>query len=168
MNDFTGEHSPMFYEGEKHTHHRMTFWFGNACLPSSVILFFLPVPGFKPQLFQPSEKLNSKVSLWQGDITGLEIDAIVNSIHGDESDGDYDSIRKNGTVADCIYKAGGQSLFTELVNLMESSANIFEYRPVMITRGYQLPAKCTSDRYLHGISSGTGQVGQLGLVAYYM
>ena len=29
--------------------------------------------------FEPSEKLNAKVCLYQGDITALEIDAIVNA-----------------------------------------------------------------------------------------
>ena len=94
---------------------------------------------------QPSQKFNTKVSLWQGDITDLEIDVIVNSIHGDEQSEDYYYISRNDhceTVADCIYKAGGQSLFTELVDLLESPETMFELRPAVITKGHQLPAKC--------------------------
>lgn len=35
--------------------------------------------GYCEQLFPINKKLNEKVSLWRGDITHLEIDAIVNA-----------------------------------------------------------------------------------------
>lgn len=74
----------------------------------------------------------------------LEIDAIVNSVHGDESPGDFYHISRNShcnTVADCIYKAGGHALFTELVELRDSPEHMFECKSVVITKGHQLPAK---------------------------
>ena len=84
-------------------------------------------------------KLRTKVSLWQGDITKLKIDVIVNSIHGGEYIGYYDNILKMkdcNTVADCIYKAGGRSLY------VEATKSISEGLIPVITQGYDLPAKC--------------------------
>ena len=90
--------------------------------------------------FQSSSELNAKVSLWKGDITKLEVDAIVNSIHGDESVLDFDYITltpEPRTVADCIYKAGGKAILEELCESKEWGKD----EPV-VTRGHRLPAKC--------------------------
>lgn len=94
--------------------------------------------------FQPSHKLCSKVSLWQGDIAKLEVDAIVNSVHGDEDISHFHliSMCRPRTVADCIYKAGGKSLLAELSEKSDWS----NFKPI-ITGGYQLPAKCEENNY---------------------
>lgn len=42
------------------------------------VIFLLGKTKEKP-LFDVNETLNEKVSLWQGDITSLEVDAIVNA-----------------------------------------------------------------------------------------
>ena len=39
----------------------------------------VPMPNDKKADLQPNTTLNSKISLWQGDITVLEIDALVNA-----------------------------------------------------------------------------------------
>ena len=83
----------------------------------------------------------TKVSLWQGDITKLKIDAIVNSIHGDEKPGCYDYLSDFTTVADCIYKAGGATLFNEIATCVSGGIGYLLDTPV-ITKGYKLPAKC--------------------------
>lgn len=89
--------------------------------------------------FQPSQKLDSKVSLWQGDITELKVDAIVNSIHGDEDDYHRSYLRPTTTVADCIYIAGGKSLLQDLAQKLDDRV---DENQVMVTKGYELPAKC--------------------------
>lgn len=106
--------------------------------------YSIPDHESKSSAFQPSQKLNSKVSLWQGDITKLAIDCIVNSVHGNENlNVSYYSWLINckapPTVADCIYKAGGRPLLLELCQKMEQ--DIFLTEPV-VTKGYDLPAKC--------------------------
>lgn len=92
--------------------------------------------GYIPS-FQPSSKLNAKVSIWKGDITELEVDAIVNSVHGNETVAYYGLIGKPATVADCIYKAGGKALLEELCIL-----NYWERSEAVVTHGHRLPAKC--------------------------
>ena len=109
---------------------------------------FIDVPEAQPnapqsaQPFQLSPKLNSKVSLWLGDITLLAIDVIVNSIHGNETLPHYDysisghQYTKFLTVADCIHKTGGRSLVEELLG-KDGFPHV-----TTITKGHQLPAKC--------------------------
>lgn len=97
--------------------------------------------------FQPSSKLNAKVSIWKGDITKLEVDAIVNSVGGDERVYDYDYIQYSpapATVSKCIYRAGGKAILEALCNSTEWKEN----KPV-VTHGYALPAKCK----FHGIKA---------------
>lgn len=84
-------------------------------------------------------KLSTKISLWQGDITKLKIDVIVNSIHGNEEPEFYDfemEMDRSITVAGCIFKAGGRSLYVEAATSISKG-----FIPV-ITKGYDLPAKC--------------------------
>lgn len=90
-------------------------------------------------MFQPSHKLNSIISLWEGDITKLEIGAIVNSAHYNDLCSSYDYISHIRTVAGSIYKAGGKELVEELKEKWNENAVTF--KPI-VTKGHQLSAKC--------------------------
>ncbi|KAK7901984.1 hypothetical protein WMY93_018753 [Mugilogobius chulae] len=73
--------------------------------------------------------LSDKVSLYKGDITLLEVDAIVNAANS--------SLLGGGGVDGCIHKAAGSCLFDECHSL-----NGCETGKAKITCGYDLPAKC--------------------------
>ena len=77
----------------------------------------------------PAPFLDNKVSLWQGDITRLEIDAIVNST---------DFRYSGGGGIDCvIHRAAGLTL--------EDECDALDACPMgqtRITSGHALPAKC--------------------------
>ncbi|XP_049926606.1 ADP-ribose glycohydrolase MACROD2 isoform X3 [Epinephelus moara] len=72
--------------------------------------------------------LNDKVSLYKGDITVLEVDAIVNAANS--------SLLGGGGVDGCIHKAAGSCLYDECHSL-----NGCETGKAKITCGYDLPAK---------------------------
>ena len=78
-------------------------------------------------IFEVSDTLNSKVSLWKGDITTLKIDAIVNAAKKDLCGGDG--------VDGCIHKAAGPKLLQECIQL--NGCNTGECKS---TGGYELPA----------------------------
>ena len=75
--------------------------------------------------------LNEKISLWEGDITRLEVDAIVNSCSAK-------LMSRPGlpTVYNAIHAAAGPMLMTECLSLRVG------YDAVTVTGGYNLPAKC--------------------------
>jgi O-acetyl-ADP-ribose deacetylase (regulator of RNase III) len=78
--------------------------------------------------FIPSSQLNKKVSLWQGDITQLEIDAIVNAAKT--------TLLGGGGIDGAIHKAAGKGLINECKMIGGCPPG-----HCRITSGYKLPAK---------------------------
>ena len=78
---------------------------------------------------EPSLSLNCKVSLWRGDISTLELDAIVNTCNP--------VLRSDSMgVSDTIHQAAGP--------LLRKECNLYSciHGDAILTCGYNLPAKC--------------------------
>lgn len=75
-----------------------------------------------------NKELNEKVSLYQGDITKLAVDVVVNAANN--------TLLGGGGVDGAIHKAAGKELLAECKTL-----NGCETACAKITKGYKLPAK---------------------------
>jgi len=96
-----------------------------------------PVPEAKPVEKEPvvdnkwpkaNKAINRKISHWTGDITTLEIDAVVNAANS--------SLLGGGGIDGAIHSAAGDNLYRECLTLNGTPTGTTK-----ITRGYNLPAK---------------------------
>ena len=108
---------------------RASWW---VCAPSEDVLSAGEEVQTPEDAYSPNPTLNSKVSLWHGDITRLEIDAIVCS-----SGANLTSSALPGTVFAAVHRAAGSLLQSECQLLLRC-----EPANAKVAFGYNLPARC--------------------------
>ncbi|GJQ81537.1 hypothetical protein Trydic_g4898 [Trypoxylus dichotomus] len=87
------------------------------------------IPAHSSPPFRYDPELNHKVILWSGDISSLQVDAIVNSTN--------ESMTDSNPISDRIYERAGSELKEE-INLDIRECGTGEVR---VTQGYALPAR---------------------------
>ena len=85
-----------------------------------------------------SRTLNSQLFLWQGDITRLKVDAIVNAANS-QMLGCWAPL--HNCIDNCIHSAAGIQLRQECYELMQAQGHDEQTGLAKITLGYNLPAK---------------------------
>lgn len=86
----------------------------------------------------PVSPVDSRLRLWQGDITRLQIDAIVNAANS-RMLGCFVPLHK--CIDNAIHSAAGMELREECSRIMNEQAHDEPTGKAKITRGYNLPAK---------------------------
>ncbi len=85
---------------------------------------------------EPIEIQKKGISLWQGDITRLKVDAIVNAANA-QMLGCFQPL--HSCIDNCIHSAAGVQLREECNNIMKG--RLLPTSHAVITKGYNLPAK---------------------------
>lgn len=88
--------------------------------------------------FQSLSPVNNNLYLWQGDITTLSVDAIVNAANS-QMTGCYCPC--HGCIDNCIHTFSGIQLRLECAKLMKQQGHIEPTGKAKITRAYNLPSK---------------------------
>lgn len=94
----------------------------------------------RQQLFNINDaiKYHNKVYLWQGDITTLSVDAIVNAANS-QLLGCFIPLHK--CIDNTIHSVAGVQLRLACLELMEQQSSLEKIGQAKITKGYNLPAK---------------------------
>ncbi|XP_059475099.1 protein GDAP2 homolog isoform X3 [Neocloeon triangulifer] len=102
-------------------------WSQIAPLPLGPLI--TPGPHNPASTFPCDPKLNAKIVLWVGDISLLNVDAVVNSTN--------ESMTERNPVSDRIYSQAGQELLDEIQNEIKECKT----GDVQVTSGHNLPAR---------------------------
>lgn len=86
----------------------------------------------------PLAKLDHRLSLWQGDITTLQVDAIVNAANS-QMLGCFSPL--HGCIDNMIHTMAGVELRETCYQIMKAQGHEEETGVAKITRGYNLPAR---------------------------
>lgn len=96
------------------------------------------IPTVAEEFPSSSLQFKEKVSIWQGDITRLEVDAIVNAANS-QMLGCFAPC--HGCIDNAIHSAAGIQLRDECFNIMNQQSHEEETGMAKITKAYNLPCK---------------------------